>query len=153
MPPVIQFRAVREALATRCVLEVQAEHAGQVEEGLLTLAELDRAWGPEGELATLTRSAVGSAVPLGWESLLLIGQGPASGVRLDLHRRTATPTAAVRLPGLRERHALAARLVAQELADAGCLTARVGVGESVSVLDARAVSVAPSSVPGRRPRR
>lgn len=150
MPAVIQFRAVREALAARCVVEVLAEHAGQVEEGLLTLTELDRSWGPGGELATLSRSAVGTAVPLGWESLLLLGRGPASGVRLDLHQRTATPTGPVRLPGLRERHELAARLVAQELADAGCLTARVSVGASVSVLDTRAPTVPPGRPGGRR---
>ena len=130
--PVVHFVATSERLGTVCSLEVLAEHAGPVEDGLQLLDELDACWGPGGELDVLDRASIGTSVALTWESLLLLGTmvraGASGGLDLDVAHASATRTGPARTPTADEMHAVAVDLVAQELRDSGCLAARVSAG-------------------------
>ena len=138
--PVVQFVVTVEKLGAVCCLEVLAEHAGPVEDGLEVLDDLDTRWGPGGELDVLRDTELGTPVPVSWETLLLLGAaavrtGPAGGLDLDVPHGTATRTGLSPAPTGEEMHAVAVELVAQELQDAGCLAARVCVGRTTRVVN------------------
>jgi len=137
--PVVYFLATSERLGAVCRLEVLAEHAGTVEDGLQLLDQLHESWGPGGELDGLNDAAVGTSVPLSWETLLLLGtltsaEAPGS-LDLDVPHGRAMRTGPARPPTADEMHAVAVDLVAQELQDAGCLAARVSAGGRTRIVN------------------
>ena len=138
--PVVHFVATVEKLGAVCCVEVLAEHAGPVEDGLEVLDDLHARWGPGGELDVLRDAEAGTPVPLTWETLLLLGATtvstePTGTLDLDVPHGTATRTGLSPAPTADEMHAVAVELVAQELQDAGCLAARVSVGGTTRVVN------------------
>lgn len=143
--PVVHFVVTVDKLGAACSIEVLAEHAGPVEDGLQVLEDLDASWGPGGELDTLGDTAAGTPVPLTWETLLLLGTmttgtqtrgtGATDALDLDVPHGTATRRGPAPGPTADEMHAVAVGLVAQELQDAGCLAARVSVGSRTRVVN------------------
>lgn len=125
--PVIEFSSCRAALGGTVRVRALAEHAGQFEDGLALLPDLDRRWGPAGELAALAAAAPGTPVAVSWETVLLVSLGDVGGVELDVANGTATRNGAVTAPGDAVRRRLAAQLLAQELRDAGCVAVEVAI--------------------------
>lgn len=126
--PVIAFSTSAPGLGTRVSIRVLAEHAGALEEGLLLLGELTERWGPDGELAALAAAPTLRPVAVSPETLLLLSLSEAPGVGVGMEDQLAWRTGPVQLPGLPAQQALAADLLVEELLDAGCLSALVGVG-------------------------
>lgn len=132
----------RPALGTRCRLRAYLPEPGQRSEEepeedledagpdavLDLLDDLDRAWGPGGELEGLARVPEGRRTELSWDTVLLLGRTEPPGLALDVPGHAATRTGPVLLPDVETRHALAAELLCCELMDAGALAARVDVG-------------------------
>lgn len=138
--PVVHFAVTVEKLGTVWSVQVLAEHAGPVEDGLQVLEDLHAAWGPDGELAGLSNAPTGVPVPLGWETLLLLGAmmrrpGPPGTVDLDVPHGSASRSGPWRAPTPDEMHAVALDLVAQELQDAGCLAAQLSAGGRTMIVN------------------
>ncbi|SDR74328.1 hypothetical protein SAMN04488543_0294 [Friedmanniella luteola] len=129
--PLTRYSARRTALGAAARIDAFAEHAGQFEEGLALLDELDRRWGPGGELSALLAAPVGTASRTSWDTLLLLTLSGA-GLELDLAHQAVRRLQPVTPPTPDVQHLVAARLVEQELGDAGCVCARVAVGAAVA---------------------
>ena len=112
-----------------------AEHAGQLEDGLMLLDGLDRRWGSDGELAAIGRLPAGGELEVSWDTVLLLTVAPVAGVEVELVTRRARQTGPVGLPSVELRRAVAVELVARELTDAGCAAAAVAIGDLVLVTD------------------
>lgn len=115
-------------MQTGCLIQAVAETGQSIEDGCELLADLDRAWGPDGELEQLAGLALGQAVAVSWDTVLLLGRTERPGLVVDVESRRVTRVGEVVLPDHDARHALAAELVACELIDCGCLAAQVDVG-------------------------
>ena len=129
--PVVHLVATVEKLDALCCVEVLAEHAGPLEDGLQVLEELQESWGAEGELDALRDAPVGACVQVSWETLLLLrmvsprAEAPdVVDLDLDVSHGTATRTGSSWSPTADEIHVVAVDLVAQEVQDAGCVAAR-----------------------------
>ena len=133
--PLIYFSASRVVLGAPAEIEVMAEHAGQLEDGLMLLDDLDLRWGADGELAAIARLAPGAEMQVSWDTVLLLTVARPPGIEVELVTRRAARVGVVELPSLDVRRAVAVELVARELADAGCAAAAVRIGEFVVVTD------------------
>lgn len=131
--PLIYFSATRLVLGAPAEVEVMAVHAGQMEDGLMLLDDLDRRWGSAGELAALADLSEDAALEVSWDTVLLLTVTRPAGVEVELVTRTARRTGRVELPTQELRRAMAVELVARELTDAGCVAAAVAIGEMVRV--------------------
>jgi hypothetical protein len=133
--PLIYFSAARFVLGAPAEVEVMAEHAGQMEDGLMLLDDLDRRWGSGGELAALADLAEDAVLEVSWDTVLLLTVTRPPGVEVELVTRTARRTGRVELPSPELRRAMAVELVARELTDAGCVAAAVAIGDMVRVTE------------------
>ena len=133
--PLINFAVSKPALGTAAEIEAWAEHAGQLEDGLLLLDELDQLWGPQGELDRLAELADGHRAEVSWDTALLLSKSATSGLQVDLANHLVRRTGKALLPTAGARRALAADLVLRELLDAGCAAATVAIGGFVSSVD------------------
>jgi thiamine biosynthesis lipoprotein ApbE len=133
--PLIYLTATRYVLGAVAEVEVMAEHAGQLEDGLMLLDDLDRRWGSDGELAAIQRLDVGDETQVSWDTVLLLTVAPVAGTEVELVTRRARRTGPVELPSVEVRRAVAVELVARELTDAGCAAAAVAIGDLVLLTD------------------
>ena len=134
--PLINFAVSRPVLGTSADVEAWAEHAGQLEDGLALLNELDQMWGPQGELNRLAELAVGRRAEVSWDTALLLSMSATSGLQVDVVNRQVLRTAEeLLLPTTSARQALTADLVLRELLDAGCAAATVAIGAFVRSVD------------------
>src|SRR5690348_13199616 len=133
--PLIYFAATRFALGATVEVEVMAEHAGQLEDGLMLLDDLDRRWGGHGELAAIAGLPADGELEVSWDTVLLLTVARPRGIEVELVTRRAARIGPVELPAQDVRRAVAAELVARELTDAGCAAAAVAVGDVVVVTD------------------
>ena len=123
-------------LGAAAEIEVMAEHAGQLEDGLMMLDELDRRWGGEGELVAIAGLSEGACLQVSWDTVLLLSVTRLPGVEVELVTRRVRRVGEVMLPTVDVRRAIAVELVVRELTDAGCAAAAVAIGEFVAVTDA-----------------
>jgi hypothetical protein len=133
--PLINFAVSRPVLGTSADVEAWAEHAGQLEDGLALLNELDQMWGPQGELNRLAELAAGGRAEVSWDTALLLSMSATRGLRVDVANRLVLRIGEVVLPSASARRALAADLVLRELLDAGCAAATVAIGGFVRSVD------------------
>jgi hypothetical protein len=133
--PLIYFSAARFVLGVPAEVEVMAVHAGQMEDGLMLLDELDRRWGSAGEVSALATLAEGARLEVSWDTVLLLTVTRPPGLVVELVARVARRTGAVELPSMEMRRAMAVELVARELTDAGCAAVAVAIGDLVRVTD------------------
>jgi hypothetical protein len=133
--PLINFVVSRPVLGTSAEIEAWAEHAGQLEDGLALLTELDQLWDTSGELDGLAELAAGHRAEVNWDTALLLSMSATSGLRVDVANRLVLRIGEVVLPSASARRALAADLVLRELLDAGCAAATVAVGGFVRSVD------------------
>jgi hypothetical protein len=133
--PLIYFSAARVVLDAPAEVEVMAVHAGQLEDGLMMLDDLDRRWGSAGEVASLAALPEGAPLEVSWDTVLLLMLSRAPGVEVDLVSGEARRTGRVDLPSMELRRAMAVELVARELTDAGCAAAAVAIGDMVRITD------------------
>lgn len=133
--PLIYFSATRFVLGANAEIEVMAEHAGQLEDGLMLLDELDRRWGDVGELAAIAVLPLQASLEVSWDTVLLLAVSQPPGVEVELVSHQACRVGPVELPTLDVRRAVAVELVARELTDAGCAAAAVAIGPLVRVSD------------------
>ena len=133
--PLIYLAASRYVLGAAAEVEVMAEHAGQLEDGLALLDQLDQRWGKDGELAGIGRLATGHELEVSWDTVLLLTVAPIAGVEVELVTRRARRIGPIELPSAVVRQAVAVELVARELTDAGCAAVAVAIGELVLVTD------------------
>jgi hypothetical protein len=133
--PLINFAVSRPVLGAAADIEAWAEHAGQFEDGLALLSELDQLWGPQGELDRLAELAGGRYAEVSWDTALLLSMSATSGLQIDLVNHQVLRTGEVRLPAASARHALTADLVLRELLDAGCAAATVAISGFVRSVD------------------
>jgi hypothetical protein len=138
--PLIYFAASRFILGAPAELEVMAVHAGQLEDGLMLLDELDRQWGSDGELGAIadlpsSRGGLDAAFEVSWDTVLLLVVSRPPGVQIELVSHQARRIGPVELPAMDVRRALAVELVIRELTDAGCAAAAVAIGDMVGVTE------------------
>ncbi len=129
--PLLDVCVERDALGARCRVQAVAERVEQTDDALALLADLDRVWGPAGELDRLAAAPVGSWSEVGWDTILLLSRAALPGLAVDVAGRRVRTLAATGpgvLPDPDARHTLAAELISYELIDAGCLAAQVDVG-------------------------
>lgn len=119
----------RAGLQSLCRLDAIAERADQLEDAIALVADLELAWGADGELEQVRTAALGVDLAISWETVLLLGRTEGSGLRLDVAEHHVRRTGEVVLPDLDTRHALAAELLTCELINSDCLAARVRVGD------------------------
>ena len=118
--PLVNFAVSRPVLGTAADIEAWAEHAGQLEDGLALLDDLDQLWGPQGELDRLAELAAGRRAEVSWDTALLLSMSATGGLQVDVANHLVRRTGEVLLlPTTSARHALAADLVLRELLDAG----------------------------------
>jgi hypothetical protein len=139
--PLINFVVCRPVLGTSGEIEAWAEHAGQLEDGLVLLKELDQLWGPIGELTRLAELPRGRPAEVSWDTALLLSMSATGGLSVDVANHLVWRTGEPLLPTASARWALAADLVLRELLDTGCAAAMVAIGGFVRSVD-----------PGRRTR-
>src|SRR4051794_41832342 len=89
-----------------------AIHAGQLEDGLMLLDELDRRWGSDGELAAIadlssSPSSGDAVLEVSWDTVLLLAVTPPTGVEGELVSPEARRVGPVELPPMDVRPALA----------------------------------------------
>ena len=138
--PLIYFSASRFILGAPAEVEVMAIHAGQLEDGLMLLDELDRRWGSDGELAAIadlssSPSSVDAVLEVSWDTVVLLAVTRPTGVEVELVSHEARRIGPVELPTMDVRRALAVELVVRELTDAGCAAAAVAIGDMVRISD------------------
>lgn len=119
----------RAGLQSLCRLDAIAERADQLDDAIALVADLELAWGADGELEQFQSAGLGVDVAISWETVLLLGRADALGLQLDVGEHRVRRTGEVVLPDLDARHALAAELLACELINSDCLAARVRVGD------------------------
>ena len=135
MLPLINFAVSRPVLGTSAEIEAWANHAGQLEDGLALLDELDQLWGPQGELNWLVELAAGRRAEVSWDTALLLSMSATRGLQVDVADHLVLRIGEVVLPTTSARQALAADLVLRELLDAGCAAATVAIGGFVRSVD------------------
>jgi hypothetical protein len=132
----IHFTASFTVLAARAELNIWAQNAVQVENGLQLVDELNHEWGPDGRLASLTHAVLSTPVDVSWDTLLLLAITGTTGLTVDLQNHSVTRVGPVELPSVEARRALIAELLLQELRDAGCPVGTIAVGDYNSAIDA-----------------
>ncbi|HEY6687190.1 MAG TPA: hypothetical protein VI094_13375 [Propionibacteriaceae bacterium] len=131
----IHFTASFTVLAARAELNIWAENAAHVENGLQLVDELNHEWGPDGRLASLIHAAHGTPVEVSWDTLLLLVITDAAGLTVDLQNHSVTRVGPVELPSAEIRRGLIAELLLQELRDAGCPAGTIAIGDYTSAID------------------
>ena len=107
--PLINFAVSRPVLGTRGDIEAWAEHAGQLEDGLALLNELDQMWGPQGELNGLAELAAGRRAEVSWDTALLLSMSATRGLQVDVANHLVLRTGEALLLPTDERPAGARR--------------------------------------------
>lgn len=121
----------RDVLGSRGRVQAVVERVEQADDALDLLNDLDRDWGPGGELELLAAAAVGAWSEVSWDTILLLSRSEVPALELDLRAcrvRALDAFGPDALPDPGARHTLAAELVTCELMSAGCLAAQVDVG-------------------------
>ena len=148
--PLIYFSAARFVLGAPAEVEVMAVHAGQLEDGLMLLDDLDTRWGGDGELAAIADLPPGVGFEVSWDTVLLLAVTHPPGVEVELVSHEVRRTGAVELPTMDPRRALAVQLVVRELTDTGCAAAAVAIGDTVRLTEG--LVAAPFRLAARQPR-